>query len=61
MNMVLKELFQNNAIYKTQDDEYRVEKDIYYEYKDYFKDRTEQDLKSNVLKVPQETKDGNKK
>jgi len=61
MNTVLKELFHNSAIYKTQDNEYRVAKDIYLEYKNYFKDKTEQDVKSVALKVSKEIQDNIKR
>ncbi|MFW9906121.1 MAG: phospholipase D-like domain-containing protein [Candidatus Thorarchaeota archaeon] len=61
MNTVLKELFQNSAIFKTQDDEYRVPKDIYYEYKDYFKDKTEQDVKLSALRISRNTQDNIKR
>jgi len=49
INKVLAELFNNDAIYKTKDNEYRVAKDLYFEYRAYF--TTENGGKSTSLKV----------
>lgn len=37
VNAVLAELFNTDSVYKTRENEYRVAKDIYKQYVDYFK------------------------
>lgn len=52
INGVLSELFNNNAIYKIDNGEYRVAKDLYSEYKSYFTGST--GSSSGTLKLKQE-------
>lgn len=52
INTVLSELFNLDAIYKTSDNEYRVAKDLYLEYKAYFANA--EGTHSSTLKVKME-------
>jgi phosphatidylserine/phosphatidylglycerophosphate/cardiolipin synthase-like enzyme len=52
VNKVLAELFENKAINKFENGEYRVAKDLYYEYRDYFS--TSEASTTPTLKVKQD-------